>query len=434
MRLLLLQRKRILCDSPPAHTVHRRCSRLLHMLLLRYRRLWRTLALLAQLSPMKRQISVIVKPTLFCGMQCKHCYHSAEERGSEYRLSFSLLERLFSLVSAEYESAWFIWHGGEPLTVGLPFFKKAVALQEQYFGEASHRVGNTVQTNGLLLDRKFEEFCRKKRINIGISCEGPLEDVLREDSEKVNRSVDRLIAKGHKFSVGCTICRETQSDQKRLYRYFRDKGINISFSPVIPAGGAADDKTLVPDADAYIRSSIEAYDEWLTDADSKVPLIPHYLYVLSALGEQVPSDCAHSSCLTKWICMYPNGDLYPCAKGCPKEFRLCNISEIENISDAFTTDGFRHILEGTIERREKCKDCNLFPYCNGGCSIDAFYEKGIGEKDGDSCRIFREVFTHVKTSIDDIMKTKPDLSAYNGFVRDAVLGRLVNPDIINNLK
>ncbi|MCL2032152.1 MAG: radical SAM protein [Methanomassiliicoccaceae archaeon] len=378
---------------------------------------------------MRPFISVIIKPTLDCNIDCRHCYHASEERSSE-RMSIDTLDDFFRKLSEEYESVWFIWHGGEPLLMPPGFYKEALDLQERYFGKRSHRVGNTIQTNGTLLDRKMISFCKDKMINIGVSFEGPYNDVLREKTESVRERLDYLSRKERVFSVSSTISSETASKQKEIYESFRSDKTAVSLSPVIPAGCAACGG-VVPDAEEYIRSSIECFDEWLFDKDAEIPLIPHYLYIMNALGEPAESDCAHASCLTKWICVYPNGDLYPCGKGCPPEFKLGNLSGIDRISDAFLTEGFERILRGTVERRNSCMaECDLYGYCNGGCSIDAYYEAGISKNGGDSCRIFKAVFGHVLSSVEEIIETRPDLSQYNKFVKDAVLGRLVNPKTI----
>ncbi|MDR2846389.1 MAG: radical SAM protein [Candidatus Methanoplasma sp.] len=377
---------------------------------------------------MKPYLSVIIKPTLACNIDCRHCYHTEEERAGD-PISIERLDKLFKAVSEEYESAWFIWHGGEPLMLSLQFYRDAIALEEKYFGKDSHRVGNTIQTNGTRLDRKFADFCRDNKINVGVSYEGEFNDVLRERTADVEKNLELLRKKEYVFSVSSTISSGTVSKQTEIYKTFRDRKMAVSFSPVIPAGCAAVHSDLVPNAEEYVSSSIETFDLWLKDKDSEIPLIPHYLYVLNALGEPVESDCAHTSCLTKWLCIYPNGDLYPCAKGCPSEFRLGNIDAVSQISDAFASEGFKKILIGTIQRREKCKQCSIFEYCNGGCSIDAYYESGIDNKEGDSCRIYREIFTHVLETVNGILEDKPDLSGYNKFVRDAVLGKLINPKI-----
>lgn len=374
---------------------------------------------------MSRFLSVVIKPTLACKMACRHCYHSSGELSSEARISFDRLERLFSMLSAEYDSVWFVWHGGEPLELPISFYRKVLGLQEKIFGPM--RYGNTIQTNGLNLDRKFVGFCKDNMINLGISHEGPYDGVLRTHGAEVESQIVKLSDKERMFSVASTISRGTQDRQLEIYRHFRDIGAALSISPVLPVGCTACHRELVPDPDAFIKSSIETFDEWLNDPAARIPLIPHYMYVLSALGNPQGNDCAHSSCLTKWLCMYPNGDLYPCAKPCPESMRLCNIDDIRSVSEAFRMPGFVPLLQGTVARREKCRACELFEYCQGGCSIDALNDGGIENNGGDSCRIFREVFAHVKKETDAIVSEKKDLGKYNPFVRDAVLGKLVNP-------
>ncbi|MDR3282819.1 MAG: radical SAM protein [Candidatus Methanoplasma sp.] len=375
---------------------------------------------------MKPFISVIIKPTLACNIGCRHCYHPPEERtgGS---ISLETLDRLFRLLSEEYESTWFIWHGGEPLMLSPQFYRDAIAMQERYFGKGSHRVGNTIQTNGIRLNKRFMDLCREKKINVGVSYEGPRNDVLRERTSEVENNLDMLIKREHVFSVGLTVSSDTASEQASLYEHFRDRHIAVSFSPVIPAGCAASCPGLVPDVDEYVRGSIDAFDLWLTDTDTEIPLMPHYLYLLNALGEPSESDCAHSSCLTKWLCVYPDGSLYPCAKGCIPEFRMCGLEDVEHISDTFLTDGFRRMLAGTIARREKCRSCDIFDHCGGGCSMDACYEEGLENNGNPSCRIYKELFTQIKDRADRIVSEKRNLSEYNKFVRDAVTGRLIDP-------
>ncbi len=376
---------------------------------------------------MKPYISIVVKPTLFCNESCAHCYHTPEQR-VEGRLSVERLERLTRMASEEYQAAWFIWHGGEPTTLPLSYFKKAVELQEEHFGKDTFRVGNTVQTNGTLLNRAFMAFCREKKINVGVSCEGPCNGILRELDP--DGAISKLSDRENKYSVGATVSAEAAPRQREIYEFYRDRGVNLSLSPVIPAG-CAKGSDLVPDADEYIRGSIEAFDAWFRDPEAKIPLVPHYLYVLNYLGDPVQSDCAHTSCLTKWICIHPDGSLYPCAKACPEEFRMGSIDEIGSIDEAFRSEGFRRILEGSVARREKCASCPVYANCNGGCSMDAYHEGRLEDNGNDSCRIFREVFSHVAAEVQRVVDSEEDVSRLNPFVKDALVGKLVNPRTVS---
>jgi len=371
-------------------------------------------------------ISIVVKPVISCNIGCKHCYHTVSERSSPDVISPETLEKVIRYASDEYETAWFIWHGGEPLTLPLRFYKNAIDIQERYFGKDSHRVSNTIQTNGTLMNKRFADLCRDKRINVGVSFEGPCNNVLRERTADVQKNIEMMKRSGNKFSVSSTVCRTVTENMGRIYDHFVGNDMALSFSPVIGSGCAGAD--MVPDALEYSKKSIELFDRWLYDVNASVPLMPHFQYVMSALGEPSASDCSHSSCLMRWISVYPNGDLYPCAKGCPSSLKLCNISDIERLSDAFLTDAMNEMLSKTIERREKCmSSCELYRYCNGGCSMDALSEGPMSDNGFSSCVIFKNVFPHILGTIGTILKERPDLSRYNRFVRDAIVGELVSP-------
>jgi len=373
-------------------------------------------------------ISIIVKPTLACNIGCRHCYHG--HANPDTQMSFETLERTIRLASEEYGSAWFIWHGGEPLLLPLRFYKKAMELQEKYFGKGSFRVSNTIQTNGILLDKRSVNFCAENKINVGISYEGPCNDILRSGTDDVEKNIGMMKKGGHMFSVSSTISRDAVKDMNLIYNGTVKRGVALSLSPAICSGSATPD--MIPDADEYADASISLFSEWLYDPNAEMPLMPHLQYIASVLGEQSPSDCSRSSCLMKWISVYPNGDLYPCGKGCPPEFKLCNIADVDHLSDAFRTDAMKELFAATIERREKCRnECDIFAYCNGGCSVDALSEGSMSDNGGASCRIFKKVFSHIRDAINDILENRRDLSRYNRFVREAVIGKLVNPKMVS---
>jgi uncharacterized protein len=373
-------------------------------------------------------ISIIVKPTLSCNIACRHCYHG--HANSDDVISTDIMEKVMRLASQEYEAVWFIWHGGEPLMLPPKFYKKMIELQERYFGKDSFRVSNTIQTNGMLVDKKFMNFCKERKINIGVSYEGPCNNVLRTGTDDVRRNIDMMKKGGHMFSITSTICRDTAKDQMRIYEHTVKNGMALSLSPVIHSGHASHD--MVPDADEYSDAGISVFDEWLYDTDAEMPLMPYLQYIMSALGEPSGSDCAHSSCLTKWISVYPNGDVYPCGKGCPQEFKLCNIGDIEKLSDAFRSPAMEKMFTASIERREKCMaECGLYRYCNGGCSMDALSEGSMNGNGGPSCKIFKKIFGHILNVTNDITANERDLSQYNKFIREAVIGNLIDPKLMN---
>ncbi len=378
---------------------------------------------------MEQFATVIVKPTLDCDLHCRHCYHPLSDR-SDSVLSIETYERMVKLVTEGFEQSRYIWHGGEPLLVPMSFYKKAFAVQKKYYGKAG--CDNTIQTSGMHLSPRFIEFCKSNRVNLGVSYEGGLDAGLRPDmdSQHVDSMVDYMVKKGHMFLVSATIHGGNVGKMGEIYDKFRNMGASLSFNPIINLGCARENPDLVLDPDDYVKNSIELFDRWIHDKDVRTPLLPFYPYIMTVIdGSPNISDCPHASCLGRWLCLHPNGDVYPCGKACPKDFLLGNINEVDSIDELFESDGFRNILIGSIERRKKCKSCDIYDYCNGGCSIDAFADGDIENSGGVSCRIYKGLMPHIKDIIDDILQNKPDMNQFNGFVRDAVLGKLINPQI-----
>lgn len=350
-------------------------------------------------------------------------------------MDLDTFEKTVRLVHDEYDAVRFIWHGGEPLLASEEFLKKAISIEKKYFGKNLERCGNTIQTNGTLLRSKFIEFCKDSRINIGLSFEGDYGNGLRigADNNAIADVVRYMVKKGHMFSISATIHNGNVDNMLDIFNQFNSMKASFCYNPVLNIGGCLDDGHISLDSDEYVRNCINVFDTWAKDANASIPLMPFYQYVLTALSEPNISDCAHSSCLTKWVCVYPNGDVYPCGKACPDEFKMGNIHDMNHLSEAFESDGFRNILLGSIERRDACSNCEIFRYCNGGCSIDALADGNIASSGGFSCIVYKAIFKHIKDFMDGILENKPDLSLYNRYIRDAVVGKLINPRVYDSI-
>ncbi len=70
----------------------------------------------------------------------------------------------------------FAFQGGEPLLAGMEFYHKVVELQKLYsINKRNLVIENTLQTNGVLIDRQWAEFFKKNNFLIGLSIDGPKE-------------------------------------------------------------------------------------------------------------------------------------------------------------------------------------------------------------------------------------------------------------------
>lgn len=128
----------------------------------------------------RRGFTSMVKPVgSLCNMRCKYCYYLDKAALYDYhepKMDDGLLE-LYIRRNIEGNASpvlSFAWHGGEPLLAGIDFYKKAVALQKKY--AEGREVENSIQTNGLLVNREWCDFFRDNNFLVGISIDGP-EDI-----------------------------------------------------------------------------------------------------------------------------------------------------------------------------------------------------------------------------------------------------------------
>ena len=126
-------------------------------------------------KPKKEQeLTFIVKPTLDCNLDCEYCYRGKDPyQGMQMdRITLrNVIGKFLTYVGPE-RGIHFVWHGGEPLLMGVEFFNDIIEIQSGFSG---YQIYNSVQTNMTLLTTDFLDFFAKHHFGIGFSLDGPKE-------------------------------------------------------------------------------------------------------------------------------------------------------------------------------------------------------------------------------------------------------------------
>ena len=88
-------------------------------------------------------------------------------------MSLETLEKFTKLyIEAQiHSSVNFFWIGGEPLLLGIDYYKKALEFQEKY-GKGK-KINNTIQTNGLLINKDWLNFFKENDFTVITTIDGP---------------------------------------------------------------------------------------------------------------------------------------------------------------------------------------------------------------------------------------------------------------------
>jgi len=400
---------------------------------------------------------VLLKPIgPTCNLACKYCYYLEKERlyvgrpsGSpgdpedrptagqrDFRMSAEVLENFIRQYIAAQQAPEipFAWQGGEPLLLGLDFFRRALDLQRKYC-PPGQRVSNALQTNGTLLDAEWCRFFRENNFLVGISIDGPrrLHDQYRLDRagrpafDKAMRGLELLAQHGVEFNTLTVVHRHNARQPLEVYRFLKSHGSRfMQFIPLVERSGVSsgtlaeaphpahvgrpsgspddpEDRPTIEEAVvtpwsveplAYGEFLCAIFDDWLRHdvGETYVQLFE----VLLAMHLGLPSAlCVFAETCGKGLALEHNGDLYACDHYVYPRHKLGNIraqplTELVNLP--------RQLAFGAAKRDKlppQCRACEVQWACHGECPKHRF----VTSRDGAQglnylCPGYKHFFTH----------------------------------------
>jgi uncharacterized protein len=359
---------------------------------------------------------VMTKPRgAICNLDCKYCYFLSKEMmypGSRFRMADELLESYTRqyIEAQQVPEVTFAWQGGEPTLMGLDFFKRAVALQQQY-KKPGMRIHNAFQTNGVLLDDAWCEFFHKHDFLIGLSVDGPqhIHDAYRVDKggnptfTKVMAGLNLLKKHKVEFNILTTVHAANAAHGVEVYRTLRDE-IGTQFMQFIPIverdnetgyqeGEDVTDRSI--SAAQYGRFLSDIFDEWVRHDVGRI-FVQIFDVALAAWVGERPGLCIFEETCGTALALEHNGDLFSCDHYVEPAYKLGNILEIPLI-EMVSSDRQRQFgLDKRDTLPQYCRDCEVRFVCNGGCPKDRILTTPDGEPGLNYlCAGYRSFFNHI---------------------------------------
>jgi len=358
--------------------------------------------------------NIMLKPAgSLCNLDCHYCYYLDKAEiygGKEPRITEEMLETVVReyIAANDVPEVTFNWHGGEPLVLGLDFYKKAMELERKYAdGKTVH---NTIQTNGTLLDAEWAEFFRKEDFLVGLSLDGPrdIHDKYRKDKggfptfDRVMKGLRILQSHGVQFNTLSTINKACEGRGLEVYQFLKSAGSQyMQFMPVVehvkypldasgkprknarpyivdPATEGAQLAFWSVSSMGFGKFMCDIFDYWVRNDVGR-----YYVGLFDATLANwcgvMPGTCVYSKTCGGNSVIEHNGDLYPCDHFVYTKYLLGNIREKSIRSMMESPEQVRFGIDKRNTLPSKCFRCKYLFACNGECPKHRFNRTETGD-------------------------------------------------------
>ncbi|MEW9530143.1 cyclophane-forming radical SAM/SPASM peptide maturase GrrM/OscB [Microbispora sp. NPDC049125] len=361
---------------------------------------------------------VILQPTSACNLNCGYCY--VPNRRDSARMNDEVTEAAISkvlrsdLVGPQVE---FLWHAGEPLMAGLPYYRRAMETIDRHNTRGVH-VTRSLQTNGTLIDPAWCEFLSEHRFSVGLSVDGPefLHD--RQRKNWGGRGSHDLVMRGHgllkrygiRHGAICVLTRESLRHPDELFAFFLDNGFSsVAFNveevendnTTSSLTGSEGDRAIESE---YRRFMDRVYDLWqhnldrisIREFDNLARVIAGKLRDRSY--QRRPWETEPLSIIT----IQKNGDIStysPEFAGARSveygDFVIGNVLALEELTDILGSPALSRIARQVAAGISACaRECLFFDLCGGAYTSNKFFEnKALASTETTACRLHRQTLS-----------------------------------------
>ena len=326
--------------------------------------------------------TLLIKPSgSDCNIDCKYCFYkcrSPQVGQGKQRMSEEVLERLIKdYMGLRFPLAGFAWQGGEPTLMELDFYKNAVELQKKY-GVSGQEVGNSLQTNAILLNENWCRFLHENKFLVGVSIDGPKEfhDYYRLDHsgagtfDRVIRAIETCKQCNVEFNTLTLLNTRNVDHPDEVFDFLVELGVKfMQFIPCVEMDsvtGEITDFSITPQQ--YSEFMCRLFDRWCEYGPRKLS-IRDFDSVLAYYVAGRHSICTFDRQCSQYIVIEHTGDAFCCDFFVEPNWRIGSIFETP-IGKLAASGKKRAFARTKSNLCNKCLVCRHLAVCRGGCIKD----------------------------------------------------------------
>jgi uncharacterized protein len=332
-----------------------------------------------------------------CNIQCQYCYQNPQRDAGNVGRSYDMDSMK---AAVEREGGPFTLFGGEPLLLPEEDIEELWAWGFERYG------GNSVQTNGVLINDRHIELFKRYNVSVGISIDGPAElnDVrwvgtlerTREATGKTERAIERLCQAGVPPGLIVTLHRGNAVGERlgRLVEWVRSLetlGVRRARLHILEV----DDERIRDQYAMTLEENVAAFLAFL-DLESKLTTLELDLFSemrALLLGEDNAVGCVWNAC-----------DPYTtrAVRGVEGTGRASNCGRTNKEGIDFIkadTEGFERYmaLYQTPQDHGGCQSCRFFLMCKGQCPGTAI--DGDARNRSEHCGVWMTMFERLEADL-----------------------------------
>jgi uncharacterized protein len=371
----------------------------------------------------------VLQSTSACNLNCTYCY--VPDRRQQGRMSEDVLRAAASFMFAREEKdrsadryVEFLWHAGEPLAAGIPFYARAFAIIAS-LAPSGVPVRHVMQTNGTLVNIAWCEFFREYGVSIGLSIDGPTE--LHDSNRRtwgdhgshgrVMRGYRLLREYGFNPSAICVLTQESLMQPDLIYDFFVGAGFTSIAFNVDEKEGANATTSLSQEDFESVRQRYAAFmrrlwHRWRAD-DGRIT-IREFDHILACIHNlQVdPSFFREPDEVVPFgiITVSRDGGISTFAPELASttskeygDFLLGNVLS-DTPDDVEKGQAFHRLARDVLVGRDLCKQtCQYYALCGGGFQSNRIAEHGsLRATETQTCKLHRQ--TLIDVIVDELIR------------------------------